>query len=115
MTPRNKNVPITAHPIVIRIGDHMSRPERYDLVVLGSGRGRFLAWSMASEGKRTAGGERRYVTGFCPAIAGPPSKKVIHDAKVANYLRRGAEFGVAPCDWKVGMPVVLDRTRELID
>ena len=47
----------------------MSRPEGYDLVVLGSGRGRLLAWSVASEGKRTAVVERRYVTGSCPSIA----------------------------------------------
>ena len=52
----------------------MSHSEDYDLVVLGSGRGRFLAWSMASEGKRTAVVERRYVTGSCPSIACLPSK-----------------------------------------
>ena len=81
----------------------------YDLVVLGSGRGRLLAWSMASEGKRTAVVERRYVTGSCPSIACLPSKNVIHGAKIANYFRRGAEFGIVPGDWKVEMPAVRDR------
>ena len=67
----------------------MSHPEDYDLVVLGSGRGRLLAWSLASEGKRTAVVERRYVAGSCPSIACLPSKNVIHGAKVANYLPQG--------------------------
>src|SRR3954447_6938722 len=95
--------------------DHMSRIEDYDLVVLGSGRGRLLAWSMASEGKRTAVVERRYVTGSCPSIACLPSKYLIHGAKVANFFRRGAEFGVVPGDWRVEMPAVQDGKRKMVD
>ena len=30
----------------------MSHPEEYDVVVLGSGRARFFAWSLASQGKK---------------------------------------------------------------
>ena len=95
--------------------DHMSHSEDYDLVVLGSGRGRLLAWSMASEGKRTAVVERRYVTGSCPSIACLPSKYLIHRAKVANFFRRGAEFGIVPGDWKVEMPAVQDGKRKMVD
>jgi len=40
---------------------------------------------------------------------------VIHGAKVANYFRRGAEFGIAAGDWKVEMPVVRDRKRKMVD
>jgi pyruvate/2-oxoglutarate dehydrogenase complex dihydrolipoamide dehydrogenase (E3) component len=93
----------------------MSDSEEYDLVVLGSGRGRLLAWSMASEGKRTAVVERRYVTGSCPSIACLPSKYLIHRAKVANFFRRGAEFGLVPGDWKVEMPAVQDGKRKMVD
>jgi pyruvate/2-oxoglutarate dehydrogenase complex dihydrolipoamide dehydrogenase (E3) component len=93
----------------------MSHSEDYDLVVLGSGRGRLLAWSMASEGKRTAVVERRYVTGSCPSIACLPSKYLIHGAKVANFFRRGAEFGIVPGDWKVEMPAVQDGKRKMVD
>ena len=93
----------------------MSYSEDYDLVVLGSGRGRFLAWSMASEGKRTAVVERRYVTGSCPSIACLPSNYLIHGAKVANYFRRAAEFGIAPGDWRVEMSAVQDGKRRMID
>ena len=91
----------------------MSRPEDYDLVVLGSGRGRFLAWSMASEGKRTAVVERRYI-GSCPSIACLASKYLIHGA-TASYFRRGAEFGIVPGDWKVEMSAVHDGKRKMVD
>jgi pyruvate/2-oxoglutarate dehydrogenase complex dihydrolipoamide dehydrogenase (E3) component len=93
----------------------MLHPEEYDLVVLGSGRARFFAWSLASQGKRAAVVERRYVTGSCPSIACLPSKYVIHGAKVASYFRRGAEFGIAPGSWKVDMRAVRDGKQTMID
>ncbi len=94
----------------------MSHPEEYDVVVLGSGAaGKLLAWTLASRGKRTAVVERRYVGGACPNIACLPSKNVIHGAKVADYFRRGAEFGIAGGDWKVDMAAVRDRKRRMVD
>ncbi len=51
----------------------MSQPEKYDLVVLGSGEGgKFIAWSLGSQGKRSAVVERRYVGGSCPLSTLPP-------------------------------------------
>src|SRR5213079_3380805 len=43
-----------------------------------------------------------------------PSKNVIHAAKVANYFRRGAEFGIAAGDWRVEMPAVRDRRNDAL-
>src|SRR6476620_10528621 len=94
----------------------MSHPENYDVVILGSGApGKLLAWTLASQGKRLAVIERRYVGGSCPNIACLPSKNVIHGAKIASYFRRGAEFGIATGDWKVEMPAVRDRKRKMVD
>ena len=94
----------------------MSQPEEYDVVVLGSGApGKLLAWALASQGRRTAVIARRYVGGSCPNIACLPSENVIHGAKVADYFRRGAEFGIATGDWKVKMPAVRDRKRKMVD
>ena len=68
----------------------MSHPEEYDVVVLGSGAaGKLLAWTLASQGKRLAVIERRYVGGSCPNIACLPSKNVIHGAKVAELFPPG--------------------------
>src|SRR4051812_13330864 len=94
----------------------MSRPEEYDVVVPGSGApGKLLAWTLASRGSRTAVVERRYVGGSCPNIACLPSKNVIHGAKVGDYFRRGAEFGIAAGGWKVDMAAVRDRKRKMVD
>src|SRR3954467_13084825 len=94
----------------------MSHPEEYDVVVLGSGApGKLLAWALASQGRRTAVVERRYVGGACPNIACLPSKNVIHAAKVADYFRRGAEFGIANGGWKVDLAAVRDRKRKMVD
>jgi pyruvate/2-oxoglutarate dehydrogenase complex dihydrolipoamide dehydrogenase (E3) component len=94
----------------------MSAAEEYDLVILGSGApGKLLAWTLASQGKRLAVIERRYVGGSCPNIACLPSKNVIHGAKVASYFRRGAEFGIATGDWKVEMSAVRDRKQKMVD
>src|SRR5262249_16416886 len=98
-----------------RRGKNVSHPEEYDVVVLGSGRARFFAWSLASQGKRVADVERRNLAGSCPTIACAPSKNVIHGAKVANSFRRGAEFGIAAGDWKVEMPAVRDRKRKMVE
>jgi pyruvate/2-oxoglutarate dehydrogenase complex dihydrolipoamide dehydrogenase (E3) component len=74
----------------------MAEPEEYDLVVLGSGEaGKYLAWTLATEGKRTAVIERQYLGGSCPNIACLPSKNIIHTAKVASYFGRSQEFAAA--------------------
>ncbi|HEX4613415.1 MAG TPA: FAD-dependent oxidoreductase [Urbifossiella sp.] len=93
----------------------MSHPEQFDLVVLGSGRGRFFAWSLAAQGKQTAVVEKQYVTGSCPSIACLPSKYLIHGAKVASYVRRAGEFGLAVGDWRVEMPAVRAGKRKMVD
>ncbi|QJW94903.1 dihydrolipoyl dehydrogenase family protein [Frigoriglobus tundricola] len=94
----------------------MSNTEEYNVVVLGSGEaGKYLAWTLASEGKRVAVVERRYVGGSCPNIACLPSKNVIHSAKVASYLRRAAEFGLPAADGPVDMAAVRDRKRKMVD
>jgi pyruvate/2-oxoglutarate dehydrogenase complex dihydrolipoamide dehydrogenase (E3) component len=94
----------------------MSKPEEYEVLVLGSGAaGKLLAWTLASQGRRTAVVERRYVGGSCPNIACMPSKNVVHGAKVADTFRRGAEFGIVHGDWKVDMAAVRDRKRKMVD
>lgn len=94
----------------------MTNPEEYDLVILGSGEaGKYLAWTLAAQGRKVAVVERRYVGGSCPNIACLPSKNVIHAAKVASYFRRGAEFGMAARDWTVDMTAVRDRKRKMVD
>jgi pyruvate/2-oxoglutarate dehydrogenase complex dihydrolipoamide dehydrogenase (E3) component len=94
----------------------MVAPEEYDLVVLGSGEaGKYIAWTLASQGQRAVVVERKYLGGSCPNIACLPSKNIIHSAKVASYFRRGQEFGITVDGWKIDMAAVRDRKRKMID
>src|SRR4051794_8194436 len=94
----------------------MAHPEDYDVAVLGSGApGKLVAWALASQGRRVAVVERRYIGGACPNIACLPSKNVIHGARVADLVRRSAEYGTSHEGWKVDMAAVRDRKRRMVD
>jgi pyruvate/2-oxoglutarate dehydrogenase complex dihydrolipoamide dehydrogenase (E3) component len=92
-----------------------ANPEEYDLVILGGGTGGTIAvWTFAGQGQRVAVIERKYVGGSCQNIACMPSKNIIHSAKVASYLRRSEEFGIAKRDFTVNMSVVRERKRKMV-
>src|ERR1700758_190839 len=89
--------------------------EEFDLVILGGGTGSTIAaWTFASEGKRVALIDRKYIGGSCPNIACLPSKNIIHSAKVASYVRRSEEFGIPRKDFTVDMTLVRDRKRRMV-
>jgi pyruvate/2-oxoglutarate dehydrogenase complex dihydrolipoamide dehydrogenase (E3) component len=93
----------------------MSEKRHYEILIIGSGEaGKFLAWTMAKAGKRTAVVERKLIGGSCPNIACLPSKNVIHSAKVAEYVRHAAEFGIKTRDVKIEMTGVLERKRKMV-
>src|SRR5215467_7939436 len=90
-------------------------PEDYDLVILGGGTGSTVAaWTFASEGKDVAVIDRKYVGGSCPNIACLPSKNIIHGAKVASYMRRSNEFGIAHTGFTIDMAGVRERKRKMV-
>ena len=90
--------------------------KEYDIVVLGCGEGgKFVAWTMAKQGKQVLVVERKYIGGSCPNIACLPSKNVIHSAKVASYFERSAEFGITKDNVKIDMAAVRDRKRTMVD
>src|SRR5450631_3746779 len=98
------------------MNDHISSPEKYDIVVLGSGEaGKYLAWTLGKEGKSVVVIERKYVGGSCPNIACLPSKNIIHSAKVASYFWRGTEFGITKDNCQIHMSGVRDRKRKMVD
>src|SRR6516225_10435500 len=94
----------------------MSRPEQFDVLILGSGKGgKLLAWHMAQAGRRTAVVERRWVGGSCPNIACLPSKNEIWSAKVAHLARHGAQFGVVIGPVTTDIARVRGRKRDMVD
>lgn len=94
----------------------MSKPERLEILILGSGQGgKLLAWHLAQKGQRVAVVERRWVGGSCPNIACLPSKNEIWSARVAHLLRNAAQFGLDTGPVKVDMAKVRQRKRDMVD
>jgi pyruvate/2-oxoglutarate dehydrogenase complex dihydrolipoamide dehydrogenase (E3) component len=94
----------------------MSTTDNYDVLVIGSGEaGKYLAWTMAGEGHRTAVVERQLIGGSCPNIACLPSKNIIHSAKVRSFSMRAAEFGVELESAVTSMKGVQARKRAMVD
>jgi pyruvate/2-oxoglutarate dehydrogenase complex dihydrolipoamide dehydrogenase (E3) component len=91
-------------------------PEDYDLVSLGSGEaGKYLAWTFAKQGLRTAVIERRYIGGSCPNIACMPSKNVIHGAKLAYEFAHSESFGLEKDNFRVNPAGVRQRKRQMVE
>jgi pyruvate/2-oxoglutarate dehydrogenase complex dihydrolipoamide dehydrogenase (E3) component len=94
----------------------MAQPERFEIVILGSGAGgKLLAWHMARAGRRTAVVERRWVGGACPNIACLPSKNEIQSAKVAYLAHHAAQYGTMTGPVATDMAKVRQRKRDMVD
>ncbi len=94
----------------------MSQPERFEVLVLGSGfGGKLLAWHMARSGRRTAVVERRWIGGSCPNIACLPSKNEIWSARVAHLAQHAAQFGTVTGPVTTDMATVRQRKRDMVD
>jgi pyruvate/2-oxoglutarate dehydrogenase complex dihydrolipoamide dehydrogenase (E3) component len=93
----------------------MSQSEQYQDLVLGSGEGgKYLAWTLAKSGRRTAVVERKWIGGSCPNINCLPSKNEIWSAKVADLVHHAANFGMATGSTAPDMARVRQRKREMV-
>jgi pyruvate/2-oxoglutarate dehydrogenase complex dihydrolipoamide dehydrogenase (E3) component len=94
----------------------MSQPQRYEVLVLGSGEGgKYLAWHMAKLGRRTAVVERKWIGGSCPNINCLPSKNEIWSAKIADLVHRAEKFGMVTGSTALDMVRVRERKRDMVN
>ncbi len=94
----------------------MSDADSYDILVLGSGEsGKYLAWTMAAAGHRTAVVEQKLIGGSCPNIACLPSKNIIHSAKVKSLAGRAPAFGLETGSIATDMKAVQHRKRAMVE
>src|SRR3974377_1218088 len=94
----------------------MVQPKQYEVLVLGSGEGgKFLAWHMASSGRRAAVVERKWIGGSCPNINCLPSKNEIWSAKVADLVHHAARVGMVTGPAVIDMGRGQQRKRDMVD
>jgi pyruvate/2-oxoglutarate dehydrogenase complex dihydrolipoamide dehydrogenase (E3) component len=94
----------------------MLEKEHYEILVIGSGEsGKWMTWTMAQAGHRTAVVERKYIGGSCPNIACLPSKNVIRSAKANWFARHGAEYGIQTGPVSTDMKGVFRRKRKMVE
>jgi len=94
-----------------------TRPRSFDdnLLVIGAGSAGLVAALIAATVRaRVSLVERDRMGGDCLNTGCVPSKALIRSARIADYLRRAPEFGLAPVDVQVRFPEVMQRVQSII-
>ena len=87
----------------------------YDLVVLGSGVGGYVAAIRAGQlGMKTAVVERDDVGGVCLNWGCIPSKALLRNADVLGLFQRAADFGISVDNLQYDFGKAIDRSREVV-
>lgn len=90
--------------------------EQYQSLVIGSGEpGKYIAWTLAKQGQKTAVVERGAIGGACPNVACLPSKNVVYSARAVWLIGRAREFGISTGPVKVDMAGVFRRKQTMVD
>ena len=85
---------------------------KYDLVVIGSGPGGYVAAVKASQlGMKTAVVERENLGGICLNWGCIPTKALLKSAQVYNYIAHASSYGVAAQPAEADLPAMVQRSR----
>ena len=85
---------------------------QYDLIVIGSGPGGYVAAIRASQlGLKTAVVERESLGGICLNWGCIPTKALIKSAQVFNYIEHAEDYGIQVAKPKVNWPDMVQRSR----
>ncbi len=88
----------------------------YDLLVIGSGPGGYVAAIRASQlGLKAAIVERESLGGICLNWGCIPTKALLKSAQVFEYLNHAADYGITVSGQKVDFPAVVKRSRGVAD
>ena len=107
---RSRKFKLTHHP---QGGTGLAK---YDLVIIGSGPGGYVAAIRASQwGLKTAVVEKDpFLGGTCLHIGCIPTKVFLHHADIYDYFQRAEEFGFEVKDVKVNWPAMLARKDRIV-
>ena len=90
--------------------------DEYDLIIVGSGPGGYVAAIRAAQwGLRTAVVEKDdRLGGTCLNVGCIPTKALLFNAEVYDYVKRGKEFGIECGDVKLHWDAVLARQKQIV-
>lgn len=87
----------------------------YDLIVLGGGPAGYLASERAGHaGLNTLLIEKRFIGGVCLNEGCIPSKALLYSAKIADYARHGAAYGVFTGEVTLRHDLVIQRKNKVV-
>src|SRR5258706_16309084 len=88
----------------------------YDLIVIGSGPGGYVAAIRASQlGLKTAMVERESLGGVCLNWGCIPTKALLKSAQVFEYINHAADYGITVAEPRVDFGAVIKRSRGVAD
>jgi dihydrolipoamide dehydrogenase len=88
----------------------------YDLIVIGSGPGGYVAAIRASQlGLKTAIIERESLGGICLNWGCIPTKALLKSAQVFEYINHAADYGINVQSGQADFPAVIKRSRGVAD
>jgi dihydrolipoamide dehydrogenase len=88
----------------------------YDLIVIGSGPGGYVAAIRASQlGLKTAVVERSELGGICLNWGCIPTKALLKSAQVFEYLNHAADYGIKVNGGEADFGAVVKRSRDVAD
>ncbi len=87
-------------------------PNSYDLIVLGSGPGGYIAAIRAAQlGLKTAIVEREHMGGICLNWGCIPTKALLRSAEVYDHMTHAKDYGLTAEKFSADIPAVVARSR----
>jgi len=88
--------------------------ESFDLVIIGSGPGGYVAAIRASQlGMKTAIVEENHLGGICLNWGCIPTKALLRTAEIAHLIKHASDFGIEVKDVKFDCKKIVSRSREV--
>jgi dihydrolipoamide dehydrogenase len=87
-------------------------PDQYDLIVLGSGPGGYVAAIRAAQlGLKTAIVERETLGGICLNWGCIPTKALLRSAEIYHYMQHAGDYGLKAAEISADIDAVVKRSR----
>ncbi|HEX6891959.1 MAG TPA: FAD-dependent oxidoreductase, partial [Chryseolinea sp.] len=85
---------------------------KYDLIVIGSGPGGYVAAIRASQlGMKVGVVEKAELGGICLNWGCIPTKALLKSANVFEYLKHASDYGIEAKDFKADLSGMVKRSR----